>query len=139
MNQLKSSMEEEQTKRSGYLRLARDAVRKRREKVALREAKEENNCIGNTMEESIRKVLQSSSSSGGDEQELYSKLQRLIEKNAADVASEIESIAQKSNLTSRRIAGYTKFINGEGLGDGNALVHARVNVDNGMNEFGIKQ
>ena len=123
-------MEEEQTQRSGYLRLARDAVRKRREKVALREAKEDsNNDIGNV--ESIRKVIQNSTSSG-DEQDLYSKLQRLIERNVADVESDIECIAQKANSTSRRIAGYTKFINGEGGNVGNVG-----NVGNGMNNFGM--
>jgi hypothetical protein len=118
-------MEEEKNNRSGYLRLAREAVRKRREKAAIREAKEDSdNRNENENIEMIKKLLQSS----GDEQDLYPKLQRLIEKNVADVADEIESIGEKSNALTKRIAGYVQFMNGE-----------EGNTDNKMEGFGMKQ
>ena len=113
MNQLQLSMEEEQNNRSGYLRLAREAVRERREKVALRDVRDEDKDI------EIKKVLQSSNS--GDEQELYLKLQRLIERNAVDVASEVESMGRKSNTLIKRIAGYTQFIGEEETNMGNQI------------------
>jgi hypothetical protein len=118
-------MEEEKSNRSGYLRLAREAVRKRREKVAIREAKEDSD-IRNENEdiEMVKKLLQDS----GDEQDLCSKLQRLIEKNATDVADEVESISVKSNALTKRIDGYVQFMNRE-----------EGNMESKMDGFGMKQ
>lgn len=112
MNHLQSSIEEEEKNRSGYLRLAREAVRKRREKVALQVpvAYQDPNKIEVSEDvEIIKKCLQSS----GDEIELYLKLQKLIEKNSADVAAEVESIEQDSHRMMNRIAGYNQFMKGQ--------------------------
>lgn len=118
-------MGEEEKNRSGYLRLAREAVRNRREKVALQEAKADSNNRDESEDiDIIKKCLQSS----GDEQDLYSKLQRLIEKNATDVATELESTDHKSNLLMKRIAGYEHFMQGQ-----------EMNTENHMERIGMKQ
>lgn len=109
-------MKEEEKNRSEYLRLAREAVRKRREKVALQEAKGDSNGQDDSEDiEMIKKCLQNS----GNEQDLYSNLQRLMEKNAADVETEIESISHETDLLTKLIAGYMQFIKGQEKNVGN--------------------
>ena len=111
-------MKEEEKNRSEYLRLAREAVRKRREKVALQEAKADSNDQDESEDINlIKKCLQSS----GDEQDLYSNLRRLIEKNATDVETEIESISYESDLLTKRISGYMQFIKTQEKNRGNRV------------------
>ena len=108
MNQLESSMEEEEKNRSSYLRLAREAVRKRREKIAIQDAKDDS--YASTEADGVETIL-SLLRNNGDELEIYSKLHRLIEKNASDVEFEVNSIHHNSNLLKKRIAGYTNLLN----------------------------
>lgn len=117
-------MEEEESNRSGYLRLAREAVRKRREKVAVREANENSNHREESEDiEMIKKCLLQH----GDEIELYSKLQRLIEKNVSDVAAEADSLSYKSNLLMKRITGYNHLLKGKEINFGNHVESIEMN------------
>jgi hypothetical protein len=109
-------MEEEEDNRFGYLRLAQEAVRKRREKVVVREANENTNLREESEDiEMIKKCLHQH----GDELEMYSKLQRLIEKNISNITAEADSLSHKSNLLMKRIVGYNHLM--EGAENGNQL------------------
>ena len=111
LDQLLASMKEEEQNRSGYLRLAREAVRKRREKVALQESNKDSDIRKESDDiEIIKKCLISS----GEDLLLYSKLQRLIEKNASDIENEIDEYDRKSKVIMKRIQGYNQLIKGEG-------------------------
>lgn len=110
LNSLKTSVGEEDKKRSGYLRLARESVRKRREKVGIREANEDYN---GSKESNDVEVIKECLRRNGDEFDIYSKLRRIMKKNADHVAVEAESIDQKSALLLKRIEGYRGFIKGQ--------------------------
>ena len=110
MNQLESSIEEEEKNRSSYLRLAREAVRKRREKIAIQDAKDESNASTEANDDNDVETILSLLRNNGDELEMYSKLHRLIEKNASDIEFEVNSIRHNTNLLKKRIAGYTNLL-----------------------------
>lgn len=50
----------------------------------------------------------------GDELDVYTNLQRLIEKNASDVEDEVTAIQHNANLVRKRIAGYTQLLHTNG-------------------------
>ncbi len=118
-------MEEEEKNRTSYLRLAREAVRKRREKIAIQDAKDDDYHYSSSSsvedkqksggEEDVLNWLRNKSGdvcgSDGDEREMYAKMQRLIEKNASAITAEVHTIQHNSNLLRKRIAGYTQLLN----------------------------
>lgn len=126
-------MEEEERNRTSYIRLAREAVRKRREKVAVQDAKDDDTnkttttltgatgtATGQNESKGVEEVVLTLLRNRGDELDIYSKLQRLIEKNASDVEDEVNTIRRDSNLIKKRILGYTQLLNADE--DNNAVM-----------------
>lgn len=108
MSQLKTRINEEESTRAGYLRLAHDGLRNRREKISLKNLKvqrnhryDDNNNDDETVEK-MRKFLDDSEGIAS-----FSKLHRLIEKKANDVVAELSISQDDSESLTRRIAGYT--------------------------------
>jgi len=108
MIKLKSRMEEEETSRNAHLRTAKEALRLRREKVAIRQANESSlsDMESPSSAEKVSKML----ADNGDSIEFFMKIQRLMEKKSAEVEEEVSAIRLESDNVERRIAGYEHYM-----------------------------
>lgn len=109
LSQLKTRINKEESTRAEYLRLARNGLRNRREKISAKNSKVQRNhrCDDNknNNDETVEKMRNFLDGSEGIAP--LSKLHRLIEKKANDVVAELSILQVDSESLTRRIAGYT--------------------------------
>ena len=102
LSQLKNRIDDEESSRVGYLQLARDALRSRRERKFLRNSKAQlsHKCNSDSVEKMKKMLL------GSENIALFTKIHRLVEKKSDDQEDEVSILQIDSNSLKRRIHQY---------------------------------
>ncbi len=109
MNKLKTRIQEEEIEYSKHLRIAKEALHIRREKVAARQANHatvSNDEIPNV--EKIRKLV--TENGNGNSIDFFLKMQRLVQKKTAEVVDETNALRVETETAKMIISGYEIYM-----------------------------
>ena len=109
MNKLKTLIQEEEIEYSKHLRIAKEALHIRREKVAARQANHatvSNDEIPNV--EKIRKLV--TENGNGNSRDFFLKMQRLVQKKTAEVVDETNALRVETETAKMIISGYEIYM-----------------------------